>query len=59
MVSLLKGETDSHRDSIHAEICYPVIINKYRDPVKFVEEWKKTENPDRRGISFLKVLESY
>ena len=56
MVPLLKGETDSHRDSVHAEICYPDMINTFTDPVKFIDEWKKAQKINGHPLQWTAVF---
>ncbi len=37
---LLEGTTDSHKDTVHAEICPPHFVNRYQTPDEFVADWQ-------------------
>lgn len=40
---LLRGETRSHKDAVHAEICYPWMRNPYPDPLSFQKAWTEAQ----------------
>lgn len=40
LVPLLRGETASHRDEIHAEVCYPEMRSAYRSAQEFRAAWE-------------------
>lgn len=42
--ALLRGETDSHRDAVYAEICPPWLYNPFPTYEAFVEDWLRTHD---------------
>lgn len=46
MVDLLRGTTEVHRDAVHAEICYPDMVNPYPDHETFIRAWQEARESD-------------
>ncbi|MCZ7648424.1 MAG: sulfatase-like hydrolase/transferase [Planctomycetota bacterium] len=40
--ALLEGQTDTHREEVHAEICPPLFQNPYTDYRAFIEAWRES-----------------
>ncbi len=52
LAPLLHGHTYTHRNTIHAEICYPDMRCNYTDPKHFLKEWTQGQTQNGHPLQY-------